>query len=151
MPGGLTVLTPLTGTWVLRDWVNIDGAGHVTQPFGPQPTGNICYAPEGCFFVHVARSDRPCLVGTDPFGGTPAEDSAAMKSHITYAGTYTYRGDHVLHHVTQASFQNWVGGDQRRTVQIEGDRLTLTAEGLMIAGSIATARLQWHRVAAPAT
>ena len=141
----MTAQTPLTGTWTLLDWVNTDADGQVTHPFGPHPTGLICYAPSGHFFVHIARADRPCTTAPDPFSGTPAEDSAAMKSLISYAGTFTDRGDHVLHHVTHASHQPWVGGDQRREVQMSGDRLTLSAEGIMLAGKPVTARLDWQR------
>tara|TARA_R110002072_G_scaffold84907_1_gene192322 strand:+ start:108 stop:305 length:198 start_codon:yes stop_codon:yes gene_type:complete len=36
----------------------------------------------------------------DPFGGSLEEDSAAMKSQITYAGTYEFFGDRIEHHVT---------------------------------------------------
>lgn len=145
VPWGLIVTDQLLGTWHLASWTNTHPDGSISHPFGPAPTGYINYSADGFFFVHIARAHRAQTPSTDPFGGTRAEDSAAMKSHLTYAGRFTFNGDHVLHHVTHASFQNWVGGDQRREVTLKGDHLTLSAVGIMLDGASVTATLNWTR------
>ena len=63
----------------------------------------------------------------DPLSGTPGEDSAAVKSYLSYAGPYEYQGDRVVHRVTQSSFPNWVGSEQIRKVRFEDDPLELSA------------------------
>lgn len=70
-----------------------------------------------------------------------------MKSHITYAGHYSFLGDHVVHHVTHASFPNWVGSSQRRAVTLVGDTLRLSAEGAILQGQTVTAHVDWLRAA----
>ena len=85
------------------------------------------------------------FAGNDPFGATQAEDSAAMKSHITYAGPYTIDGDHVIHHVRHASCPNWVGTEQIRQVRFMGDRLRLSASGAVFRGRSVTAIVDWQR------
>ncbi|WP_238547933.1 lipocalin-like domain-containing protein [Meridianimarinicoccus roseus] len=138
---------PLLGTWALRRWVNTAADGTQAHPFGPDVRGLIGYLPDGHFFVQIARADRAAFAAPDPFGGSLQEDAGAMKSQISYAGRFTFHGDHVLHHVAVASFPNWTGGVQRREVALEGDRLTLRALGLVLAGGPATAVLDWDREA----
>ena len=47
-------------------------------------------------------------------------------------------------------FPNWVGTDQQRTVELAGDRLTLSASPLLLAGKQQVPRLIWERVERPA-
>jgi Lipocalin-like domain len=41
---------------------------------------------------------------------------------------------------------NWVGTDQQRSVERSGDRLTLSASPLLLAGKQQVPRLVWERV-----
>jgi len=41
---------------------------------------------------------------------------------------------------------NWVGTDQQRSVELSGDRLTLSASPLLPAGTQQVPRLVWERV-----
>jgi hypothetical protein len=43
-------------------------------------------------------------------------------------------------------FPNWVGSDQQRWVELTGDRLTLRASPLLLAGKQQVPRLVWERV-----
>ena len=70
-----------------------------------------------------------------------------MKSHITYAGTYEYRGDDVVHHVTHSCCPNWVGSEQVRKIRFDGDRLELSAAGALFQGKPVTAYVLWERAA----
>jgi hypothetical protein len=42
-------------------------------------------------------------------------------------------------------FPNWIGTDQRRGLQLDATRLTLSAGPLMLAGKDQMARLIWER------
>jgi hypothetical protein len=47
---------------------------------------------------------------------------------MAYCGRYEVHGDHVVHHIEQSLFPNWVGTSQKRFIELEGDRLTLTTD-----------------------
>lgn len=141
----MTSDNPLLGTWSLIAWFNETESGKKIYPLGEQASGYIHYAQDGFVFVHLSASNRRLYRAHDPFQGSPEEDAAAMKSHITYAGSYSYFGTHVVHHVTQSSCPNWVGTEQRREVSLSGDRLRLSAAGAVFQGETVTAYVDWTR------
>jgi hypothetical protein len=49
-----------------------------------------------------------------------------------------------VHHVKLSLFPNWVASDQERSAQLAGDRLTLSASPLLLAGK--QQDLTWERV-----
>jgi hypothetical protein len=142
-----TPSNPLVGTWQLIHWYNVTDEGEKTYPLGEGATGYISYSGDGFVFVHLTAANRRLYAVNDPFGGTPEEDAAAMKSQISYAGPYEYRGDVVTHKVTQASCPNWVGTEQLRHVRFDGDRLELSAAGATFQGRAVTAYVLWERAA----
>jgi hypothetical protein len=141
----MTKATPLTGTWELVAWYNETADGRRIYPLGERATGYISYSPDGFVFVHLSAADRALYTANDPFGGTAEEDSAAIKSQLSYAGPYRYHGDHVIHRVTQSSCPNWVGTEQRRRVEFSLEGLRLSAAGALIQGEEVTAIVDWRR------
>ena len=135
----------LIGTWTLRGWFNRTGTGRAIYPLGEKATGLISYSPDGYVFVHLMAPGRLAYAVADPFLGTAKEDSAAMKSQITYAGSFEYHGDRVVHHVSLASCPNWVGTEQVRRVELSGDKLRLSAAGVRFQGEQVTAIVDWRR------
>ncbi len=140
-------MTELTGTWSLRSWYNETEDGQQIYPMGQDATGYISYSADGFVFVHISAPERAHYVLNDPYGGTAEEDSAAMKSQITYAGRYERQGDVVTHFVDHASFPNWVGTSQVRKLQFNGTYLRLSASGAVFQGKPITAYLEWERAA----
>lgn len=140
--------SPLLGTWSLLSWYNETKDGRRIYPIGKNISGYISYAPDGFVFVHIMAADRQNYAVNDPLGGTLAEDSAAMKSQITYAGRYEDHGDHVVHQVTTASCPNWVGTKQVRQVRLSGNDLQLSAAGIILQQEEVTAYLDWKRATA---
>ena len=134
----------LLGTWKLVRWYNEAADGTITEPFGLGPVGFISYSHDGYMFAHLAIADRARYAANDMAAGTIDEDSAAMKSHVSYAGRYEISGNHVVHHVELASFPNWTGTDQRRQIRFEEGRLRLSAP-FEYAGAIVTAHAVWER------
>jgi hypothetical protein len=61
----------------------------------------------------------------------PVEERAeAYVNSFSYAGTFTFNGDKVVHHIEASSFSNWVNTDLVRTItNLQGDRLTLWTTG----------------------
>ena len=52
----------------------------------------------------------------------------------------------VIHHLKLCSFEDWVGTDQHRFAELEGDTLTLSSAPGPLRGKQGVGRLVWKRV-----
>ena len=112
----------ILGTWdfVVAEVKAPDGSK--TYPFGEKPRGIIVFTPEGRFAqIHVA-SDLPKIASNNRLTGTPEEYAAIMRRSISLFGTYTIdeAKKTVTYHIVSASFPNWEGESQTRSI----DKLT---------------------------
>jgi hypothetical protein len=73
--------------------------------------------------------ERKSFVSDDPKAGTPDEIVQAYDKFDAYCGTYTVDEEKgtVTHHVEGAKFPNWVGTEQVRYFELQGDRLQIKA------------------------
>jgi hypothetical protein len=136
----------LVGAWRLVAWENQAADGQVTHPMGKDPVGYVLYTGDGRFSVLISRVGRPSFGASDLLGGTTEERARAVEGFVAYGGRYSFHGDRVIHHVELSLFPNWVGSDQQRWVELAGDRLTLSASPLLLAGKQQVPRLVWERV-----
>ena len=142
-----TETCPLIGTWRLVGmYKNVEGGGREPPAAGWRDgKGYLIYTPDGRMFGMLSERVRA------PIGYPDIDDAKridAHKSMVAYTGRYDFRGDHVLHHVDLSWIPDWEGGDQRREVSLDGDRLTLTTpHGRRPAGSMASFSLEWQRIA----
>jgi Lipocalin-like domain len=139
----------LVGAWRLVSWENQAADGQVTHPMGTDPIGYVLYTADGRFSITISRRDRAGFAAGDLLSGTTEEKARAMEGFVAYAGHYTFDGDRVIHHVELSLFPNWLGSDQERWVELAGDRLTLSASPLLLAGKQQIPRLVWERVDRP--
>ena len=117
----------LAGSWQLQSWVARDEHGDVEKPFGDHPTGVLIITPDGWLSVHLAASSRPDLAtGSTPLG-EPAKQSAAFLTYVAYAGRYRMDGDRLTTTVHVSLLPDWVGLEQIRSVELDGDLLVLRA------------------------
>src|SRR5262249_26151666 len=96
--------------------------GKKTFPFGETPRGLLIFTADGRFSqIHVA-SDLPKIASNNRLTGTPEEYAAIMKRSISAFGTYTIdeTTKTVTYRIAGASFPNWEGEEQTRTI----DKLT---------------------------
>ena len=112
----------ILGTWdfVVAEVRAPDGSK--TYPFGEKPRGIIVFTPDGRFAqIHVA-SDLPKIASNNRLTGTPDEYAAIMRRSISLFGTYTIdeAKKTVTYNIVSASFPNWEGESQTRTI----DKLT---------------------------
>ncbi len=138
---------PLVGTWRLVSFENrsVDGQ-EVSYPFGEDAVGYIMYNEDGYVFVTISRPDRAQFAAGDLFGGSTEEKARAAGAYMSYCGRYEFRGETVVHHVELSLFPNWVGGDQERLVELEGDRSALSStRPILQGGTPRTAHLIWER------
>jgi hypothetical protein len=136
----------LVGGWRLVSWENRAADGQVTFPMGTDPIGYLLYTADGRFSITISRRGRARFAAGDLLGGTTEEQARAVEGFVAYAGRYSFHGDRVIHHVELSLFPNWVGSDQARWVEFAGDRLTLSASPLLLAGKQQVPRLVWERV-----
>jgi len=125
----------LVGTWKLVSFTTVNGKGQVEDGYGPNPIGFLTYTADGRVSVVISDSRRKPLSGPD------------VTTFTAYAGSYAFTGDKVTHHIEVSSLQILVNTDQVRSVNIQGDRLTL--RGGMLANGVmlgANNELVWERL-----
>lgn len=140
-------LNPLIGTWSLVSWENRSIDGHkISYPLGRDAVGYIMYNQDGYMSVAIMGPTRAKFVAGDLLGGSVEEKAQAAETYVSYCGRYEFWGDTVIHHVELSSFPNWVGVDQERLVELEGNRLTLSTRPILLGGMNQTAHLIWEHV-----
>jgi len=77
------------------------------------------YAADGRMSVVIADSARKAL--STGANSSMEERAAAFSTFISYAGTYLFNGDKVIHHIEVASIQNAVNTDQVRYIKLRSD------------------------------
>jgi hypothetical protein len=135
----------VVGTWRLKLWETRTADGRVAYPLGRDAVGYLIYTTGGHMAVTMMRVNRPTFASDDLLGGTLEEQATAAAGYVTYCGRYEIRDGTVVHHVELSLFPNWVGIDQVRFAEVEGDELTITTERLAIGGETVN-RLVWERV-----
>jgi len=115
--------SPLVGTWRLTsNSVLTLETNEVSYPFGENPSGYLQYSPGGHMVVFFQK-------------GNPQKPSSAIytdayraqlhKELVAYAGTYSVEGNKVTHHVVAAWLPHFIGEDQVRYTEINGNTLTI--------------------------
>jgi hypothetical protein len=137
----------LVGTWKLVSVTSKTDKGDVNKTaYGANPTGFITYTDEGRMSVIIAEDGRKPLSVNDRVSAPAEERAKAFSTIQAYAGTYTFTGDKVVHHVEVASMPNYLNTDQVRAVKIGKDRITLATPPLSRGGEMQTFELVWERV-----
>ena len=137
----------VVGTWRLELWETRTADGDVRHPLGRDAVGYLTYTPDGYVFVAMMRAGRPPYETSDLLGGTTAERAEAAAGYVTYCGRYALRDGRVIHRIELSLFPNWVGLDQVRFAELDGDTLTITTAPIAIRGTT-TNRLVWRRARA---
>ena len=137
----------LIGTWRLVSAKEITDKGEVRDAYGQNPTGFITYTADGRMMAIITNDSRKPLSTLDWFSAPVEERAEAFSTLIAYAGSYTFTGDRVIHHVEAAFAQNFVNTDLVRFVKLEGSRVTLRTTPYVKRGvHFAYQDLVWERV-----
>ena len=136
----------LVGTWRLLSYEARDSEGRVQYPLGERLTGQLIYESGGNMSVQVMTDGRPLFAANDSAHGTDAEVRTAFDGYTAYFGNYTVDAPAltVTHHIRGCSYPNWVGTDQRRHYELNGDRLLLSAR-IAFDGQTLDFVLNWQR------
>ena len=115
----------LYGTWRLLSYSQrVLATGETSAFFGKAPHGFLSYGRDGRMFAIVAKEGRP--KPTDMAKLTAEERAELFNTMGASAGTFTFDGKTVTHHVDISWNENWTGTDQVRSVRLEGGKLCIT-------------------------
>ena len=136
----------LVGTWNLVSFYSQDPSGQTSYPFGRKAQGRLIYEANGRMAVQLMNPDRPKFASDDLLRTSEAEVRAAFDGYAAYYGSYTVDQSEgiIVHHVEAAHIPNWVGTDQVRHFELQGNRLTL--KGDLVRGGQAVVSLVWERL-----
>ena len=113
----------LVGTWRMLTWRReFADAGERIDALGADPVGFISYGADGRVNAIVVKRDRPSPARLPPSEGEKLE---LFDSMLAYAGTYTLRDDHVVHHVDASWNQALTGTDLMRFYRLDGSTLEI--------------------------
>ena len=116
---------PLIGTWKLKSYVReVAATGERYNERGEHPSGYLGYAADGRMYAIITWENRTAPRDVVP---TDEERIKLFSTMISYAGTYTFDAEKVIHHVDISWNQNWTGTDQVRFYKLDGDTLTITS------------------------
>jgi hypothetical protein len=119
-----TLRERLLGAWHLRSQETVYDDGRREWTRGIHPRGIIFYDSSGFMSVHLMRTDAEAVMFFDL-----REETQALSGYVGYFGQFTVDESQqmVLHNLTGASYAPWTGTTLRRTVQLDGDTLILSA------------------------
>lgn len=109
----------LVGTWALQSYILTDNGAE--KPWCINPFGIISYFSNGhmAIGINCKKSDNEKEVTPD------------QKDMVFYTGKYSIKQPNiVVHHVENSSEISRIGKDLERTVEMNGDRVTLTGMGV---------------------
>lgn len=137
----------LYGTWRLVSDVRQDvETGAKTDNFGKHPKGFLSYSRDGRMSAIEVAEQRP--KPTDLAKLSDADRAALFRTLLAYAGTFSFDGRVVTHHVDISWNNNWTGTDQVRNVRLEGRMLYITTnvQPSAIDGKPSIGILTWEKI-----
>ena len=136
----------LVGAWNLVSLYAQDPSGQTSYPFGRNAQGRLIYEPNGRMAVQLMNPNRPRFASGDLLLTSEAEVRAAFDGYAAYYGSYSVDQSKgiIVHHVEAALMPNWVGTDQVRHFEFQGNRLTL--KGPLVRGGQEEVSLVWERL-----
>jgi hypothetical protein len=134
----------VTGAWSLVSFTQETQQGEVSYPLGSDAKGSIYYLPNGFVSVHIMKTDRSEYVKPELY----AEGRLKYTDlgYLAYSGKYSFNQSQTIitHHIAISAFPEWVGGQQVRVIELDGDHLSLSSDGSVGPDKI-TFRLLWKR------
>lgn len=107
----------LCGIWRLVSYdVEVQDTGERFPGMGATPAGYVMFSPQGRVWFMLTAADRPVPV-------VPEDRIMLLDSMIAYSGKYWVDGQDWVTDVDVAWNPSWVGTQQRRHFQRDGNRL----------------------------
>lgn len=106
--------------------VTSEQGGNRIDVWGPNPRGQVIFAPDGRYCEVWTRDDLPKIAANNRTKGTPEENQTIMAGSLGHFGTYKVEDEKaglVTLHIVTCTFPNWNGQDALRSMTIQGDAL----------------------------
>jgi hypothetical protein len=138
----------LVGTWKLVSATETTKEGEVRAAYGWENEGLLTYTVDGRMMSITTKRGRKPLSVPDNIGAPAEERAEAFATMTAYAGSYTLKGDRVIHHIEVSSMPNAVNTDQVRLItNLKGNSLSLRILTMVNAGpQIAYREFVWERI-----
>jgi Lipocalin-like domain len=115
---------PQLGTWKLLSYATEDLAtGQKTNLLGAHPSGFLSYGSDCRMYAILIKDGRKVPATFVP---TDAERIDLYIGLVTYAGSYSIKGDEVRHFIDASWNQSWTGTTQVRRFRINDNHLYIT-------------------------
>jgi hypothetical protein len=131
-------INPLIGSWKVVSWTDTPDKGKPYFPFGPNPTGEFVFAPDGRFTAQVlSGSVGPMPAALPPKGFDDLTVAGVTAPYLGYFGTYTADlADGTLdYQLDGANAPDYVLSDVSRMIRFDGDRLIFTGQAIRADGN----------------
>ena len=138
----------LPGTWRLLSRIDVTAGGRtIPEPsLGEDPYALLFYDRSGNFAAQFMRRDRSAAVPDGPSGAK--NNSRAQGGYDAYFGTYTIDDENgtVTQRLVGALSREHVGHVLTRTMEVQGDTLTIKLDTVSADTTDVTRTLIWRRV-----
>jgi hypothetical protein len=105
----------LVGTWTLVSSVT-EKDGKRTEQFGSGAKGMMSLDADGHFMLTIIGPDLPKFASNNRATGTAEENQAIVRKSIAMIGTYSITDKTLTFRVESATFPNWNGTAQKRSI-----------------------------------
>lgn len=137
----------LIGAWRLISWeIDFEGLDQPARPFGEHPVGWLLYSADGAMSAQLMSHGRPGLGGRSIRKLSPEERLDVLETFFAYAGRYRIEDDVIIHEVDVALNPDFIGQDQHRKAELDGDRLILRGSETDARGRQRRHCLIWQRL-----
>lgn len=115
--GGEPDSAKVVGIWKLVSLeIEVQGTGQVELPMGERPNGYAVFTREGrAFFILTGELREPAT--------NNEQRARLLNTLVAYTGTYRVEGDKWITKVEVAWDPEWVGSEQTRFFNLEGNHL----------------------------
>lgn len=146
--GSAVTIDAILGCWRLERAIEERGGIAGPNPtYGASPDGYLHYLAGGRVAVTIPLGERRRMSGTNRRAAPTEELAESARTFDAYAGGFTLvGGGRIVHHVDVASYQNQVGTDLERGIELEGDLLRLRVPDFDDNGVTVRRWLEWRRV-----
>ena len=139
----------LVGSWTLESWtIGYSDREDFTSPYGENPQGLLIYSNDGWMSATINRAGRAEFPEDASPRSLPDDTVAsAYNSYFSYTGRYRLADGDVVHYVSQSLYPNFVGSQQLRHAELDGQTLVLSGKD-QVGETTRFHSLVWHRVPA---
>ena len=132
------------GMWAFVSSIN-EQNGRKTETYGPGATGVMVLDSSGRYAITIIAAGLPKFASNSRTTATADEAKAVVGRSNAHFGTYSMdAGDKTItFKIESATFPNWNGTEQKRTLTIRGDELQYAVTASSAGGSSV---VTWKRV-----